>query len=80
MDTAESRFFCTLEGWRVNHKRVELRIRDGPNVRWPPIRMLTIVDEFTREWLGRVGVKTLYIEPGSPWENGYVESFFRYAS
>ena len=87
-----------------------------------PIRMLTIVDEFTREclaidvakkltsedvlerlsdlfirrgvpehirsdngseftakcvreWLGRVGVKTLYIEPGSPWENGYVESF-----
>ena len=28
-----------------------------------------------REWLGRVGVKTLFIEPGSPWENGYVESF-----
>ena len=87
-----------------------------------PIRMLTIVDEFTREclaidvakkltsedvlerlsdlfickgvpdhirsdngseftaksvreWLGRVGVKTLFIEPGSPWENGYIESF-----
>jgi len=35
--------------------------------------------EFTaiavREWLGKVGVKTLYIEPGSPWENGYNESF-----
>ena len=35
--------------------------------------------EFTakrvREWLERVGVKTLSIEPGSPWENGYVESF-----
>ena len=35
--------------------------------------------EFTaavvREWLARVGVKTLYIEPGSPWENGYIESF-----
>jgi transposase InsO family protein len=91
-----------------------------------PIRMLTIVDEFTREclaidvakrltsedvlerlsdlfvhrgvpehirsdngseftakcvreWLGRVGVTTLFIEPGSPWENGYVESFFRVA-
>ncbi len=28
-----------------------------------------------REWLGKVEVKTLYIEPGSPWENGYVESF-----
>jgi len=35
--------------------------------------------EFTaravREWLGRVGVTTLYIEPGSPWEDGYIESF-----
>jgi len=28
-----------------------------------------------RKWLGNVGVKTLYIEPGSPWENGYNESF-----
>jgi len=87
-----------------------------------PLRMLSVVDEFTREclaidverrlnsedvlerltelfihrgtpayirsdngseftakavraWLGRLGVKTLYIERGSPWENGYVESF-----
>tara|TARA_B100000749_G_scaffold274350_1_gene258474 strand:- start:171 stop:914 length:744 start_codon:yes stop_codon:yes gene_type:complete len=35
--------------------------------------------EFTagkvREWLPRIGVKTLFIEPGSPWENGYCESF-----
>jgi putative transposase len=35
--------------------------------------------EFTakavRNWLERLGVKTLFIEPGSPWENGYVESF-----
>lgn len=28
-----------------------------------------------REWLARLNVKTLYIEPGSPWENGYNESF-----
>jgi putative transposase len=28
-----------------------------------------------RQWLGNVGAKTLYIEPGSPWENGYCESF-----
>jgi putative transposase len=87
-----------------------------------PLRMLTIVDEYTREclaidvarrmtsedvlerltdlfirrgvpdhirsdngaeftakavraWLAKVGVRTLFIEPGSPWENGYVESF-----
>jgi len=35
--------------------------------------------EFTakavREWLEHLGVKTLFIEPGSPWENGYIESF-----
>ncbi len=35
--------------------------------------------EFTakavRGWLNRLGVKTLFIEPGSPWENGYIESF-----
>ena len=35
--------------------------------------------EFTaralRRWLERVGTKTLFIEPGSPWENGYNESF-----
>ena len=28
-----------------------------------------------REWIAAVGAKTAYIEPGSPWENGYVESF-----
>jgi putative transposase len=28
-----------------------------------------------RKWLGQVGVETLYVEPGSPWENGFVESF-----
>jgi len=35
--------------------------------------------EFTakaiRKWLCKIGVKTAYIEPGSPWENGYIESF-----
>jgi transposase InsO family protein len=35
--------------------------------------------EFTaravRSWLSRIGVKTLFIEPGSLWENGYKESF-----
>jgi transposase InsO family protein len=151
-----------IEGWRVNHKRVErlwrreglkvpkkqpkrgrLWLNDGSCVRlrplwkdhvWAydfvhdrthdgrPLRMLTLVDEYTREclaidvarrmtsedvlerltdlfiqrgvpdhirsdngaeftskavrdWLAKVGVRTLFIEPGSPWENGYIESF-----
>jgi transposase InsO family protein len=28
-----------------------------------------------QKWLEQIGVKTLYITPGSPWENGYNESF-----
>jgi transposase InsO family protein len=151
-----------LEGWGVNHKRVEriwkleglkvpkkqrkrgrLWLNDGSCIRLRPerrdhvwaydfvqarthdgcsFRMLTIIDEFTREclaidvarslkhddvleqlawlfatrgvpehirsdngseftakvvrnWLKAVGVKTLFIEPGSPWENGYCEGF-----
>lgn len=151
-----------LDGWSVNHKRVEriwrregLRVpqrqpkrgrlwfNDGSCVRRRPeyknhvwaydfvqdrtrdgrsFRMLNIIDEYTREclaikvgrslksmdvvetladlflvkglpeyirsdngseftakvireWLERLGAKTLFIEPGSPWENGYVESF-----
>lgn len=33
------------------------------------------VAKAVREWIASVGTKTAYIEPGSPWENGYVESF-----
>ncbi len=151
-----------MEGWDVNHKRVErlwrqaglkvpgkqpkrgrLWLNDGSCVRLRPtwknhvwaydfmqirtqdgrgVRLLTVMDEYSREclairaerhmrsadvievlselmltrgvpehirsdngpeftaravreWLGHVGAQTLYIEPGSPWENGYIESF-----
>jgi transposase InsO family protein len=151
-----------VEGWRVNHKRVEriwrqegLKVpkkqpkrariwrNDGSCLRlrplyrhhvWSydfvadrthdgrPLKMLTVIDEFTREclaiaverrlksddvldvltglfarygppvhirsdngaeftalvvrrWLEALGVQTLFIQPGSPWENGYNESF-----
>lgn len=151
-----------LDGWRVNHKRVEriwraeglkvpqkqpkrgrLWLNDGSCVRLRPthpmhvwsydflkertsdgraFRILNILDEYTREclacvvarkitsddviyaladlfvargipehirsdngseftsksirkWLGDLGAKTLFVEPGSPWENGYIESF-----
>ena len=150
-----------MEGWRVNHKRIErlwrreglkvpqrqpkrgrLWLGDGSCIRrraeyrdhvWSydfvfertqdgrPLRTLVVVDEYSREclaartdrrlrsedvidcladlfvcratpvylrsdnggeftaqvvrdWLGRLGVTTLFIAPGSPWENGYVES------
>jgi len=33
------------------------------------------IAEIVRNWIAAVGAKTAYIEPGSPWENGYCESF-----
>ena len=45
----------------------------------PAISVPTTAREFiakaVREWITAVGAKTAYIEPGSPWENGYCESF-----
>ena len=32
------------------------------------------ITEIVRNWIAAVGAKTAYIEPGSPWENGYCES------
>jgi len=33
------------------------------------------IAQAVRGWIAAVGAKTAYIEPGSPWENGYCESF-----
>ena len=53
----------------------ELFVQHGPpaNIRSDngPEFTATVV----REWLRQLAVKTLFIEPGSPWENGYNESF-----
>jgi len=42
-----------------------LRSDNGPEFTAKAVRM----------WLSRLGVRTLFIEKGSPWENGYIESF-----
>ncbi len=34
------------------------------------------VAQAVQDWIKAVGAKTAYIEPGSPWENGYCESFY----
>jgi transposase InsO family protein len=44
---------------------VHIRSDNGPE----------FVAKAVRDWIAAVGAKTAYIEPGSPWENGYVESF-----
>ena len=33
------------------------------------------IAQAVRDWIAAVGAKAAYIEPGSPWENGYCESF-----
>jgi transposase InsO family protein len=41
----------------------------------PPAIQRHVVAKAVRQWLDRLNVGALLIEPGSPWENGYVESF-----
>jgi len=59
----------------VLHLLAELFVGHGP----PDHIRSDNGSEFTakavRGWLGKIGVRTLFIEPGSPWENGYNESF-----
>ena len=38
-------------------------------------RSRVLLLQAVRNWIAAVGAQTAYIEPGSPWENGYVESF-----
>ena len=63
--TGEDVQACLTELFCQRGVPVHLRSDNGP--------------EFTanqlRRWLNELGAKTLFIEPGSPWENGYVESF-----
>ena len=65
---------------RMNHYYVLDRLADFFIERGVPDHIRSDNgSEFTssvlRKWLKRLKVKTLYIEPGSPWENGYRESF-----
>ena len=61
-----------LNSDNVLHCLTELFVQRGP----PDHIRSDNGSEFTahavRDWLGRIGVKTLYIEPGSPWENGCI--------
>jgi transposase InsO family protein len=65
---------------RQNHETVLETLSDLFLLHGPPQHLRSDNGaEFTatavREWLERLEVRTLFIEPGSPWENGYNESF-----
>ena len=56
----------TLAGLMLKHGIPKhIRSDNGPE----------FVAQAVRDWLSTLAVGTLFIEPGSPWENGYVESF-----
>jgi transposase InsO family protein len=64
-----------LNSQDVLHVLGKLFLRHGPPEHIRSDNGPEFVADAVREWLGRLNVKTLYIEPGSPWENGYCESF-----
>ena len=53
----------------------ELFIARGPPAHIRSDNGSAFIAAAVQRWLGQVGVKTLYIAPGLPWENGYNESF-----
>jgi putative transposase len=42
---------------------------------YPQVSNYEFIATAVKGWINGVGAKTAFIEPGSPWENGYVESF-----
>jgi transposase InsO family protein len=56
---------CLTELFVAHGVPAHLRADNGPE----------FTNRAVRTWLDRVGTRPLFIEPGSPWENGYVESF-----
>lgn len=54
----------TIRGFTTDTQRDHICSDNGPE----------FVTQKVRNWIGAVGAKTAYIEPGSPWENGYIES------
>lgn len=63
--TAEKVIDVLAELFRIRGVPQHIRSDNGPE----------FIAKAIRRWLCLAGVETLYVEPGSPWENGYAESF-----
>lgn len=63
--TAEKVIDVLAELFRIRGVPKHIRSDNGPE----------FIPKTIRRWLCLAGVETLYVEPGSPWENGYAESF-----
>lgn len=63
--TAERVIDVLMDLFRIRGVPKHIRSDNGPE----------FIAQAIRRWLAKAGVETLYVEPGSPWENGYAESF-----
>jgi putative transposase len=63
--TAEKVIDVLVDLFRIRGVPRHIRSDNGPE----------FIAQAIRRWLPQAGVETLYVAPGSPWENGYAESF-----
>jgi len=76
--TRESFLVCPERRWssaKVIEALAEMMIEHGIPEYIRSDKGPEFVAKELRKWMAATGAKTLYIEPGSPWENGYCESF-----
>ena len=66
----ETGYGHTVRYFRAARVAITLKQRSSPTCYGPEF-----VAQAVQDWIKAVGAKTAYIEPGSPWENGYCESF-----
>ncbi|PYD49434.1 IS3 family transposase [Komagataeibacter saccharivorans] len=80
IDEASRECLALIVARRLRHEDVLAALADLFISRGPPAHIRSdngseFIATAVQKWLGQIGVKTLYITPGSPWENGYNESF-----
>jgi len=59
----------------LRHMRATQTLMASQTASFPMCYGPEFIARAVREWIAAVGARTAFIEPGSPWENGYCESF-----
>ena len=80
IDEASRECLALVVARRFRHEDVLAALAELFIARGPPANIRSdngpeFIATAVQKWLAQVGVKTLYITPASPWENGYNESF-----
>ncbi|WP_148564655.1 IS3 family transposase [Sphingobium baderi] len=80
IDEASRECLALIVARQLKHEDVLAALAELFIARGPPAHIRSdngseFIATAVQKWLGQIGVNTLYITPGSPWENGYNESF-----